>query len=401
VSRHAEHVTPVGGPIWTPTFRILAGFLAFALLLVGWRFVAGLGPASAMNDGYPWGAWKIVNVVVLTALGSGGYAMALLVYVLNRGHYHPLVRTAILTSALGYTTGVIALGVDIGRPWNFWRIIFLSEWNIHSVLLEIAVCISIYLVFLWIEMAMPMLEQWAKQPHGRLRELSIRVTPVLEKWFPWIVATALLLPTMHQSSLGSLFLLAGPRLHPLWLTPFLPLLFLVSCYALGYAAVVIVSMLSSVIYDRPLEFRMLGRLSKTMAWVLMAFLVLRWSDVIVRGHLGTALALDRFSMLFLSETALLLGPALGLLSQRYGQRPDSVFRLAMLIVMGGSLYRLGASLIGFMPGRNWSYFPSIPEMVISLGFLALAVMGYIVMVKRFPILTAHPEPVPVRIARDA
>ncbi|HSJ25056.1 MAG TPA: Ni/Fe-hydrogenase cytochrome b subunit [Longimicrobiales bacterium] len=398
MSGHREHVAPVGGPIWTPTFKILTAFFILSMLLVAWRFAVGIGPASALNDGYPWGAWKVVNVVVLTALGSGGYAMALLVYVLNRGHYHPLVRTAILTSALGYTTGVVALGVDIGRPWNFWRIAIISEWNIHSVLLEIAVCISIYLVFLWIEMSMPMLEHWKKQPHGLLKEISIRATPVLEKWFPWIVASALLLPTMHQSSLGSLFLLAGPRLHELWLTPFLPLLFLVSCYFLGYAAVVIVSMLSSVIYQRPLEFAMLRRLSRTMAYILISFLVLRWVDVAVRGHLLAALAFDRFSMFFLLETGLLLGSALGLLSRRYGQRPDSVFRLAMLIVLGGSVYRLGASLVGFMPGDNWAYFPSIPEMVISLGFVALAVMGYIVMVKRFPILTAHPEP--VRIAND-
>jgi Ni/Fe-hydrogenase subunit HybB-like protein len=399
VSGHREHVTPVGGQIFTPTFKILMAFFILSMLLVAWRFAVGIGPASALNDGYPWGAWKIMNVVVLTALASGGYAIALLVYVLNRGRYHPLVRTAILTSALGYTTGVIALGVDIGRPWNFWRIIFVSEWNIHSVLLEIAVCITIYLVFLWIEVAMPMLEQWSKQPHGRLKEFSIRVTPVLDRWFPWIIASALLLPTMHQSSLGSLFLLAGPRLHELWLTPYLPLLFLVSCYALGYAAVVIVSMLSSVIYKRPLEFEMLSKLSRTMAYILIAFLVLRWSDIALRGSLPAAFALDRFSVFFLIESALLFGAALGLLSKRYGQRPDSVFRMAMLIVLGGSMYRLGASLIGFMPGSNWSYFPSVPEMTISLGFVALAVMGYVYMVKRFPILTAHPEP--VRIAKDA
>ncbi len=119
MSTHAVRLEPVGGPILTRPFVLLAILATVAMALVGWRFIVGLGPSTALTDGYPWGAWKIFSVIVLTALASGGYATAILIYVLNRNEYHPLARTAIITSALGYTTGVMALGVDIGRPWNF------------------------------------------------------------------------------------------------------------------------------------------------------------------------------------------------------------------------------------------------------------------------------------------
>jgi Ni/Fe-hydrogenase subunit HybB-like protein len=365
-----------------------------------WRFLfGGIGSVSALNDGYAWGSWKLFNVIVLTALGSGGYALAVIVYALNRGHYHPLIRTAILTSVLGYTTGVVALGMDIGRPWNFWRVILVNEWNIHSPLLEIAICISAYLIFLWIEMAMPMFERWSQEPDSRLRSVSIRATRIVEKYFPWIMGMAIVLPTMHQSSLGSLFLVSGPRVHALWQTPLLPLLFLISAFMMGYAAVVLASMLSSLAWKRPLEFSMLKRLSGVIGWVLAMFLVVRIVDVVVRGQIGAAFAFDRYSMFFLLEIVLLAVPAYMLLARRASLRPASLFQMAALIALGGTAYRLGASLVGFMPGSQWSYFPSIAEMIITLGFMALAVMGYIVTVKRFPILTAYPAP--VRAAPDA
>lgn len=391
--RHDEQLSPVGGPIWTPTMKALAAVTVLAQLLVGYRFFAGIGATTALNDGYPWGAWKIMNVVVLTALGSGGYAMALLVYVMNRGRYHALVRTAILTSALGYSTAVLALGVDIGRPWHFWRLFNLSGWNLHSVLLEIAICVSVYLVFLWLEMAHPFMEVWEQRPHGRLRDFAIKATPILDRAFPWLIATAVLLPSMHQSSLGSLFLLAGPRLHALWNTPLLPLLFLFSCWALGFAAVLMTALFARVIWDRPVDMPMLSALARIIGWVLLAFLVIRWADIMARHELDLALSLDRASIAFLIETLLLGWGAIGLLTTRLRNSPDGLFRMCGLIVLGGSLYRLNASIIGFMPGDNWSYFPSVAELIVSFGFITAGGMGYLYIVKRFPILAA---PVPRR-----
>lgn len=387
-----HRLAPVGGPLWTPVFRILAVVALTGVVISLWRFWVGIGPASALTDAYPWGSWKILNVIILTALGSGGYAMALLVYVLNKGEYHPLVRTSILTSAVGYTTGVIALTVDIGRPWNMVNLLRPWEWNLHSVLLEIAVCVSAYLLFLWIEMADPVLEEWAEAKDTRLRVLARRVGPVIDRYFPWIVATAVLLPTLHQSSLGSLFLLAGPRLHPLWQTPFLPLLFLLSCYAMGYAAVVIATKLSALAWNTPTATRMISALSRVMGWVLLAFLVIRWTDVVYRGALGSTTEGGLYATLFFLETVLLGLPAVGLLTPSVRREPGAVFRLAMLIVLGGGLYRLNASLVGFMPGGNFSYFPSVLELLITFGFVAMAVMGYLYFVKRFPILSERSAP---------
>jgi len=358
-----------------------------------YRFVAGIGATSAMNDGYAWGSWKVLNVIVLTAVGSGGYAMALIVYVLNKGRYHPLVRTAVLTSALGYTTGAIALTVDIGRPWNMFQMGMPWQWNLHSVLFEIAICVSLYLVFLWIEMAQPILEQLSKDKEARgLKAIAIKAGPWIDRYFVWIVATAILLPTLHQSSLGSLFLLAGPRLNSLWQTPFLPLLFLLSCYAVGYAAVVLASQLSALAWETPVDNRMLSSLSRVMGWVLVLFLVVRWMDVIYRGALTSPGAQGMYRYLFYTETLLLLIPAVALQSRKLREDAGTSMRLSILIVIGGCLYRLDAALIGFMPGTNFKYFPSVIELLITLGFVAMGVAGYIYFVKRFPILAARYTP---------
>jgi Ni/Fe-hydrogenase subunit HybB-like protein len=399
VSSHREHITPVGGSVWTPTFIALTGIFVAGMLLTIWRFWTGIGPSSTLSDGYPWGSWKVFNVIVLTAVGSGGYAMALLVYALNKGRYHPIIRTAILTSVLGYTTGVIALGMDIGRPWNFYRIIFVNEWNLHSPLLEIAVCISAYLIFLWIEMAMPMFERWVGEPRSRMHNVAKKGKAFVQRYFAWIVAAAIVLPSMHQSSLGSLFILSGPRVHGLWQTPLLPLLFLISCWFLGYACVVAASMLSSVVYKRPLEWAILRDLSRVVAWVVVAFLVIRWVDVIVRGQLGAAFALDGYSLFFLLEIGLLSFAASTILTRRAALSPGTVFQMAGVILLGGTVYRLGPSLVGFMPGSHWSYFPNLTELVITMGFMALAVMAYMYTVRQFPILTAYPAP--AREAPDA
>ena len=212
MSAAVETFAPVGGPLLTRPVKVLAAIFAAAVAIVLYRFVFGLGSVSALNDGYPWGPWKVLSVIVFSAFASGGYAVALLVYVLNWKTYHALARTAMLTSALGYTAAVVTLGIDIGRPWNFWRLLIVTGWNLQSVLLEIAVSISAYILFLWLEMAPPFLVAWSLGDVILLRRLARRATPILDRAMPYIVAMAIVLPSMHQSSLGSLLLLAGPRL---------------------------------------------------------------------------------------------------------------------------------------------------------------------------------------------
>lgn len=385
------HATPVGGPVVTRPFQVLAALAVLALALLAWRFVAGLGAVTALNDGYPWGLWIAFDVVVGTALASGGYAVAILVYVLNRGRYHPLVRSALVTSALGYTLGAIGVIIDLGRFWEVWKVpIFFWRWNLNSILLEVALCITLYVFVLWVEVSPAFLERAKLSRRARVRRFAERAIPRLEKAMPFLIALGLLLPTMHQSSLGSLMLLAGPRLHPLWSTPLLPLLFLVSCIAMGYAVVVLESTLAARAFGRPRETALLAGLSSAMVVVLALYLALRLGDVAARGQLGHLRVGDRYAVLFLVEMALFLIPAVLLLRRRRLVQSAYLFRAALWIVLAGALYRFSTFLFAFNPGVQWAYFPAVQEILITVGLVALEVLAYVVIVKHFPILQGAP-----------
>jgi Ni/Fe-hydrogenase subunit HybB-like protein len=378
---------PIGGTILTKPFMALLLIFAVAAGVIAWRFWAGIGPVSGLSDGYPWGIWIAFDVVTGTALACGGYAVALLVYILNRGRYHPLVRPAILTSALGYTIAGLSLAVDVGRPWNFWRVpIFVWQWNFDSALLEVALCIMSYIGVLWIEVSPALFERLQDTSWAPVRRVASVITRVLDKVLVWIIALGLLLPTMHQSSLGTLMILTGHKLHPLWQTPLLPLLFLISCVVMGYGAVVFESLLSSAAFRRPRETRMLGSLSATMVVVLFLFLGVRLLDLTWRGAWMRIPGSAGYGLLLSLELAMFLAPALMLLSKERRTDPGHLFRAGMLMMLAGALYRFDSVLVAFNPGKGWSYFPTVPEMMITLGLVALEIMAYIVLVKTFPIL---------------
>src|SRR5262245_22690409 len=271
---------PVGGRILTRPFVVLSALFAVGGVLILYRLATGLGGVTAMNDGYPWGLWIAFDVVTGTALACGGYAVALLVYILNKGKYHPMVRPAILTSALGYTLAGIGVALDLGRWWSIWRVpIYFWHWNLNSVLLEVALCIMAYVFVLWIELSPAFLEKARDAGSPRLRAFAARALPVLDKALLWVIALGVLLPTMHQSSLGALMLVPGPRLHPLWNTGWLPLLFLLSCLGMGFAAVVFEGMLSGWLFKRAPEREMLAGLGKAIVPFTIAYLALRLVDL--------------------------------------------------------------------------------------------------------------------------
>ena len=382
------HAQPVGGTLLTRPYKVLLAFAALGFALIAWRFVAGLGATTALSDGYPWGLWIAFDVVTGTALACGGYAMAILVYVLNQGRYHPLVRPAVLTSALGYTIAGLSVVIDVGRPWFIWKVpLYFGHWNLNSALLEVALCIMGYVFVSWIEMSPVFLERLRDAGRGKLRRLAAVSLRWVDRGLIWVLALGILLPTMHQSSLGSLILLTGPRLHPLWNSPFLPLLFLVSCLAMGYAAVVLESTLSTTVFHRLPETKMLGKLERLAAWGTLSFVVLRLGDLAWRGGLAPAIQPNRFALLFWAENLLLLSPFLtAFVRTRRGYDPGRLFRGGMLLLLGGALYRFDAYLVAFDPGPGWSYFPSLPELFVTLGLIASEVAVYVALVKKFPIL---------------
>ena len=383
----------LGGPIVTRPFRILALLFGASALLIVWRLFAGLGATTALSDGYPWGLWIAFDVVTGTALACGGYAIAILVYVLNKGRYHPMVRPAILTSALGYTMAGVSIGLDVGRPWLAWKVpVFFWSWNLHSVLLEVALCIMSYMFVLWLELSPAFLERFAEGPDSALKRFSAKASPVMDRALVWIIALGMLLPTMHQSSLGSLMILTGKKLHPIWQTPMLPLLFLISCIAMGYAAVVFESTLSSAFFRRPRETDMLAGLSGFMVPLLGGFRVLRFGDLAVRGQIGRTFELNRFAAAFWIEIALAAVPLALLLSPARRRDPGNLFRAAMSMMLAGALYRFNTYLVAYRPNDGVTYFPSVPEMFITFGLVALEIGGYLVIVKTFPIFSGGRRP---------
>jgi Ni/Fe-hydrogenase subunit HybB-like protein len=396
---------PVEGRFLSTPIKIMLLLWGLGTVAGLWRFTQGLGAATSMNDGYPWGIWIAFDVVVGTGLASGGYAMALLVYVFNRGKYHPLVRPALVTSFLGYSVAGIAVAFDLGRFWNMWRIpVALSDWNGTSVLLEVALCMMAYTAVLFVEVSPALLERLAATGQDGKAALARAWLPRIERALPFVIAVGLVLPTMHQSSLGSLLLVARTKVHGLWHTGLLPLLFLLTAFSMGYAIIYFESIFSSVAFRRPLETRLLSRLGVFVAGVIAAFLVVRFAGLAASGRLGLLFSSGVHSFFFWAET--LLFAAAGWLFLQQGVRAHAPGQLqaALLALFAGSMYRIDAFLTGFNPGQNWIYFPSLPELFVTLGLVATETMAYVWIVKKYPILAGVSVPasrtVPAVAARE-
>jgi Ni/Fe-hydrogenase subunit HybB-like protein len=205
---------------------------------------------------------------------------------------------------------------------------------------------------------------------------------------------------MHQSSLGTVMLLTGAKLHPLWATPLLPLLFLVSCVGMGFAIVVFESTLSSALLRRPKETAMLAGLAGVVGPVLYGFAAIRLLDILVEGKFGMIFTSGKYSVFFLVEMALFLAPAILLMDARKRTDAGHLFRMAMVMILAGAMYRIDAYIVAFRPGDHYSYFPTIPEFMITIGLVAVEIMLYVVIIKTFPILSgASGKPAPAGAER--
>ncbi len=390
MSSHAHAHAPVGGELWTRPFRILVAIAALGGVMALWRFASGLAAVSNLNDGYPWGLWIAFDVVTGTALGCGGYAVALLVYILNKGQYHPLVRPAILTSLLGYGLAVVAVTIDLGRFWELWKVpVYFWRWS-HSPQLEVALCVATYVAVLLVELSPAFFEKWRKSKDAGLRSFAEKGAGLVDKAMLFILALGILLPTMHQSSLGTMMLLPGPKLHPLWFTAWLPFLFLVNCIIMGFGVVVLESHGSASAFGVRRETGMLASLAKVAMGVAWFFVAFRVVDIALHGQLG-ALA-SWYGLAVLVELGLLVAGAVILMSDARRRRPRQQVLAALLLVLGGTVYRFNVYLVGFRPGSQWSYFPAVPELLITFGIVALEIALYVAAVRTFPILAGTPEP---------
>lgn len=374
MSTHA----PIGGKLLTKPFLILSLLFMLALAILLARFIFGLGAVTNINDGYPWGIWIVIDVMIGTALGCAGYAVALLVYLFNRGEYHPLMRSALMAGLFGYTLAGVAVIFDLGRYWQFYTLLLPWYVQLNSVMLEVAWCVMAYVIVLWIEFTPAFLERFG------LENLRGKLSKVLF----FFIALGILLPTMHQSSLGTMAVVAGHQISPLWQTQMLPPLFLISALLMGYAIVPFESILASMGLRQPLEKHLLAKISGVALVVTLLYLVLRFGDLLWRGALGLAMAGDTDAVMFWIENLLFILPVVLLAQRRWRIRPRLVFISAISLLLAGSIYRLNVYIIGYHPtaGGNWFYFPSVTEIMVTVGIFSFEVILYLLFVKNLPVL---------------
>lgn len=384
-----QRAVPVyGRSLVSPFLVILLALAGLALVLAGYREIVGLGPVSGMNDMFGWGIWKTFNVVVLTAWGSGAFAVGIGAWVFGRKRLHSLMRMALLTSLLAYACGLMLLGLDVGRPWNFYWIMFPWNWNLHSPMAEVAICMSVYAAIpLALENIPPLLERiWYL--NSRLRPGVERAEHILHKFFPWIIAAAYLLPAMHQSSLGALMLLAGQRVHPLWQTPVLPLLYLGAAGFMSFGCVAGSTMLCCLIWKRGMDMEVLKDAARITCWLISGWLVVRLLDVAVRGVWGTAFQFNRYAGTFWIETCLICYGGWLLRRSLRDNQARTMFLGYAFSSLGGMIYRFSPTTLAYMPGPKAMYFPSTIELLIALGFVCMGIAAFLVIVKLFAILPA-------------
>lgn len=376
---HEMGTAPVGGNIWNGFTGTLAAMTVVMIGVLAMRFMRGLGAVTNLNDGYPWGLWIAYDVVVGSALAAGGFTVAFLTYIVNRGEYHPAVRPALLAALFGYGQAGFSVLFDIGRYWEFWHMFWPKYAQVNSVLFEVALCIGTYTLVLFIEFTPVIMERLGWE--GPRRKLN-RILFVF-------VAIGVLLPTMHQSSLGSLLVVFGPQIHPLYQTTLLPLLFLMSCIGMGLAAVTFEGTVSALAFERPIERELLGKLMTIGSILAAVFLVARLGDCMRRGVLGLAFKPTLVAAFFWIENALFLIPVLLMSTPKNRKSPQKLFVSACLLAVAGLLYRLGAYLVAYDTGAGWHYFPSLGELAVTAGLVAFEILAITIAIRVLPVLPNH------------
>src|SRR5512135_1402211 len=363
-------------PLTWPRFAMLL-LVAAAFGTLAWRFYAGLGASTNLRDNFPWGLWIGLDIMTGVALAAGGFTMAFYIEVIGRERFHQFLRPAVLTSLVGYILVTMGVLGDVGLPWRIYHPIFL--WNPRSFMLEVAWCVMLYTTVLFVEFLPMPLERLGL---GRQLRMVRKVMPVF-------IVLGIVLSTLHQSSLGSLFLLMGHRLHPLWWSPILPVNFLLTAICVGVAMVVFETVLSGWLLKHPLDGKLLGDLTRPLPWMLLVALAVRLGDLLVRGSLSAAREGSLQSCSFLVEVSIGLAlPALVLFSRSWRETPGCLFTIATMVVIGVVLNRVNVSIIG-MFSKTSTYIPAWSEWVVSVGLVALGVLAVVFISENMPVRNDH------------
>jgi Ni/Fe-hydrogenase subunit HybB-like protein len=368
----------------TPWNIVIAGILTVGVPLIFYRFYAGLGAVTNLTQIQPWGLWIGFDMMTGIVLAAGGFTLGAAVHLFGMHQYHPIVRPALLTAFLGYLLAVFGLIADLGKPWNM--IMAIRYQGATSALFEVAWCVMLYTTVLTLEFLVPFFEWigWRKA-HDRLMKAMLALTVL-----------SVVFSTMHQSALGSLFLIAPAKLHPLWYSPYIFIFFFISAVAAGISMVVFEGTLS----HRAFRHRITGHhadmdklqlgLGKAGAIVLFAYFFLKLQGV-AEGHHWDLLFTGWGAWFLLEIVGFVLIPAF---LYGYGARHGKlrfVRAASVLAVLGIVLNRLNVSVIAY----NWNapvrYVPSWMEITVSVTLITLGVVAFRWIVNRMPIMSEDPR----------
>ncbi|MBW1850647.1 MAG: Ni/Fe-hydrogenase cytochrome b subunit [Deltaproteobacteria bacterium] len=384
----SEEAAASSKSFFTP-FNIVASIIILlGLILTGLRFTGGLGAVTNLSDYNPWGIWIGFDLLVGVALAAGGFVTSSAVYLFGMKKYHSAVRPAILTGFLGYALVVLALHYDVGQPWRL-PYPFIIQQGTTSVLFEVAACVALYLSVLFLEFCPAPLE-WLGI--DKLRNLITKLMLVL-------TILGVILSTLHQSSLGALFLIAPSKLHPLWYSPYLPVFFFVTSIIAGLSMVIFEGAISHRYFSDKMDEAHLKEkdqitlgFGKAASWVLAGYFAIKVIGISAGNH--WQLLSTSYGLWFLVE---LLGfVALPCFLYAVGVRDKNLTLIrwaAGWTVLGIVVNRFNVCLVAF----NWHlpsserYFPHWTEIGISVFLVTLGLVGFKFIVTRMPILYKHPD----------
>ncbi|HUL45028.1 MAG TPA: Ni/Fe-hydrogenase cytochrome b subunit [Bacteroidota bacterium] len=349
------------------------------------RFTRGLGESTHLTDQFPWGLWIGFDILCGVGLAAGGFTLAAIVYVFNVKRFEPVVRPTILTAFLGYLLVIVGLMFDLGRPWQIWHAIIM--WNHQSVMFEVAWCVMLYTTVLALEFAPVVLERFQMTRAMKiLRTVSIP-----------LIIVGVLLSTLHQSSLGSLYLIVPEKLYGLWYSSYMPLFFYVSAIAVGCAMVIFESCLSSRAFNRGLETHLLSELSRISMVMLAVYATMKIVDLADRSA---------FSLLFLPRpetylywleitTGIILPIAL-FSFRKIRESRSGLFFGSTVVILGFIMNRMNISITAMQRWTGTSYFPSWMEIAVTLSIVTVGFIAFSMAAKYLPIFgeeTGHPAPI--------
>jgi Ni/Fe-hydrogenase subunit HybB-like protein len=384
----------------TPGVIVIIIIALNGIVFMAGRFLFGLGAVTNLDNQFPWGIWIGVDVAAGVALAAGGFVSAAIGHIMHREHYHAIVRPALLTAMLGYTFVAFGVLIDIGRWYYIWHP--LVYWNPNSALFEVGICVMIYLTVLYIEFLPIVTERFINRVNlpGILKGLNNITNKLLVKldnglaksMFVFIIA-GVVLSSLHQSSLGTLMIIAGSKMHPLWQTPILPLLFLISAAGVGIPMIIFESLIASKSFKLKPEMPILSRMASYVGPILGVYFSFKIGDMVIRQSFVYLAEFNLQTVMFLIEMIVgLVIPLIMFLNKKVLATPSLLLFASSLVVFGVLLNRINNFIIAYHPPyADYSYIPSYGEISVTLGAAALLILLYRAAVMIFPIITPEEE----------